>query len=81
MIFTSFHPLALKLPSIYQLALRGGSNAANGYVDVNYQGKYGGICTIFWDIKEADVACRQLGYAGASGTTRELNIQKFIISL
>ena len=42
-----------------------GNVTSQGRVEVFFKGSWGGICGSGWDIKEANVVCRQLGFQGA----------------
>ena len=45
-----------------QIRLRGGSNQREGRVEICISRVWGTICDTQWDYREAQVACRQLGY-------------------
>ncbi|KAL9984311.1 hypothetical protein ACROYT_G006587 [Oculina patagonica] len=54
------------LPNGMSVRLRGSHSINIGRVEVYYSGKWGTIHNSGWDINDATVVCRQLGYSGAS---------------
>lgn len=57
------------------IRLSGGIGPHEGRVEVLYNNTWGSVCDDFWGRNDADVACKQLGYARSLSSTGDSNDQ------
>lgn len=65
-----FITVSLFFPSkSHNIRFRAGSRHSEGRVEIRHEGRWGTICDDGWDITDANVACRQMGFGTAYEAT------------
>ena len=64
--------VSCQLPNEGDLRLRGGSTPNSGRIEVYANDTWGTVCTDFWSQKDAQVACRRLGFSDSGKLLKTL---------
>ena len=67
----STNPLTLRYPDAWSRAvtLAHGQHRGEGNVQIKYNNQWGAACDDKWSEEDAEVVCRELGFAAAAGLT------------
>ena len=63
-----FH-ICQNFTDVFKVRLTGGANNSEGRLEVMYEGSWGTVCDNGWDLNDATVVCRMLGFDGALAAT------------
>lgn len=59
----------------YSIRISNGTAPNEGRVEINYQNQWGLVCDDSWDLTDANVVCRELGYV--RGASKALTVAEF----